>query len=160
MYVFYFKVRKPTLLYYCSNLVSKRLASCLKISTFLPYLHHSFPISSSWRVACKIAVSYKLIVFPSPCFAFSSLDVLGLYVIIRVLEKRAADNRRLTIGSPMLAIRRAPADLDTRASCSGPTLCNIVIGHLNHGWYIVAIPDPGGVYDLRAWHRCDQEQSW
>ena len=29
-----------------------------------------------------------------------------------------------------------------------------------HGWYIVAIPDPEVVYDLRAWYRCDQEQLW
>ena len=42
----------------------------------------------------------------------------------------------------------------------GPTLCNIVIGHFEHGYYILAIPDPGVVYDLHAWHRCDQEQLW
>ena len=74
------------------------------------------------------------------------------------LKKRAANIRRMTIGSPMLAIRRTPGDPDTQACCLGPTLCNSVIGHFNHGWYIVALPDPGVVYDLRSWHRCDQEQ--
>ena len=60
----------------------------------------------------------------------------------------------------MLAIRRAPADHDTQACFLGLTLCTIVVGHFNHGWYIVAIPDLGVVCDLRAWHRCDQEQLW
>ena len=46
----------------------------------------------------------------------------------------------------MLAIRRAPADHDTHASCLGPTFCNIVIGHFDHRSYIVAIPDAGLVY--------------
>ena len=66
----------------------------------------------------------------------------------------------MTVGSPVLAIRRAPADHDTQPCCLDPTSCNIVIGHFNHGWYIVAIPDPGVVYDLRARYRCDQEQLW
>ena len=57
----------------------------------------------------------------------------------------------------MLAIKRAPADHDTQACCLGPTLCNIMIGHFDLGWYIVALPDPGVVYFLRAWHRRDQE---
>ena len=42
----------------------------------------------------------------------------------------------------MLAIRRAPADHGTQACCLGPMLCNIVVGNVYHGWYIVAIPDP------------------
>ena len=66
----------------------------------------------------------------------------------------------MTFESPMLAIRRALAYHDTRFCDRGPTLGNIVIGHLNRGWYIVAITDPGVVYYLRMWHRCDQEQSW
>ena len=72
------------------------------------------------------------------------------YVVIPVPEKRAANIRRIMTGSPMLAIKRAPADHDSQACCLGPTLCNIMTGHFNHGWYIVAIPDPGVVYDLRA----------
>ena len=62
--------------------------------------------------------------------------------------------------SPMLAIRRAPADHHTQACCLGPTFCKIEIGHFYHGWYIVAIRDPGVVFDLRTWHRCDREQSY
>ena len=77
------------------------------------------------------------------------MSVVVSYIVVYV-EKRAANIRRMTIGSPMLAIRRAPADHDTQACCLGPTLCNIVTGHSNHGWYIVAIPDPGVVYDLRS----------
>ena len=66
------------------------------------------------------------------------------------LKKRSSQHSQDDDRSPMLAIRRAPADHDTQACCLRPTLCNIVIGHFNHGWYIVAIPDPGVVYDLRA----------
>ena len=76
--------------------------------------------------------------------------VVVSYVVVYIPEKRSANVHRMTIGSPMLAIRRAPANHATQACCLGPTLCNIVIGHFNHGWYIVAIPDPGVVYDLHA----------
>ena len=80
------------------------------------------------------------------------------YVVVYEPEKRAANIQSMMIGSPMLAIGRAPVDHDTQACCLGPTLCNIPIGHFDNGLYIVAIPDPGVVYDLRAWHRDDQEQ--
>ena len=83
-------------------------------------------------------------------FAFRSLVVVVLKVIIRVPEKRAANIRSITIRSPKLVIRRAPADHDTQACCLGPTLCNFEIGHFYHGWDIVAIPDLGVVYDLGA----------
>ena len=53
-FLVYFKVRKPTFLYY--YLVGKSLPCCLKTSTFLPDLYHSFPISSLCRVALKIVV--------------------------------------------------------------------------------------------------------
>ena len=66
------------------------------------------------------------------------------------LKKRAANIRRMTIESPMLAIRRAPTDRDTQGCCLGHTLCNTVAGHFYHGWYIVAIPGTGIVYHLRA----------
>ena len=91
-----------------------------------------------------------MIVFPGPCFAFWSLVVVVANIVINVPEKRAANIRRKTSRSPMLAIRRAPADHDTQACCLGPTFCNIEIGHFYHGWYIVAIPDPGVVFDLRT----------
>ena len=71
-------------------------------------------------------------------------------VVIHVPEKRTANIRRMTIGSPMLAIKRALADHDTQACCLGPTFCNIDIEHFYHRWYIVSIPDPGVVYNLRA----------
>ena len=47
----------------------------------------------------------------------------------------------------MLATGRAPAVHDTHACCQGPTLCHMLIQHFYHGWYIVAIPDPGVVYN-------------
>ena len=50
----------------------------------------------------------------------------------------------------MLAIRRAPTDHYTKACCLGPTLCNILIQHFYHGWYIVVITGPGVVYYLRT----------
>ena len=87
-----------------------------------------------------------MIVYPSPCFAFRSLAVVVPYVVIPVVEKRAANICHMTTGSPILAIMRAPADHDTQACCVRPTLCNIVMGHFNH----VPIPDPGVVYDLRT----------
>ena len=37
--------------------------------------------------------------------------------------------------------------------------CHILIQNFYHGWYIVATPNPGVVYYLRAWHRYDGEQS-
>ena len=54
----------------------------------------------------------------------------------------------------------SPVDHDTQACCLGPKFYYIVIRHFNHGWYIVAIPDPRADYDLCAWHKCDREQSW
>ena len=134
------------------------LSSRLKFRTFLPDLYLSFPVSSYWSLTPKIALWCKLIIFPSPCFACRSLIVVVSYVIVYVSEKRAANIRRITIEFPMWAIRRAPADNDNQACCLCSTLCKIVIGHFDHGWYIVAIVDPGDVYVLRSWHRCDQEQ--
>ena len=65
-----FQGQKTILFYYCSNLIGKFSACSLKTSTFLPDLYHSFPIISLWRVAPKIAVKCKMIVFLDPCFAF------------------------------------------------------------------------------------------
>ena len=93
------------------------LACCLESRTILPDLYHSFLVSSLRRVALKLSMWGKLIIFPSPCFALRSLIVVVSYVVIDVLEKRAANICRMTIGSPMLAIKRAPADYDIQA-CS------------------------------------------
>ena len=131
----------------------------MKCRTFLPDLNLSFPVASLWGFAPEIAFKHKLILFFSLCSAFRSLFVVVCDVIVYVSEKRAANIRRMTTWSPMLTIRRAPADNDTQACCLGPTLCNIVIWHFYHGWYNVDIPGPGVVYDLRTWHRCDHEQS-
>ena len=57
--------------------------------------------------------------------------------------KRTANICRMTITSLMLAIRRAPADHDNQACCLGTTLRYIFVQHFYHGWYSVAIPDPG-----------------
>ena len=151
--------QKTILFCYCPNLIGKSLACCQKTCTFLPDLYHPFPIASLWRVAPKIAVLCKMIVFLGPYFAFWSLIVVVANIIIHVPEKRTANIHRMMIGSPILAIRRAPANHDTQAICLGPTFCNIKIGHFYHEWYIVAIPDPGVVFDLRTWHRCDNKQS-
>ena len=43
--------------------------------------------------------------------------------------------------------------------CLGLTLCHISIPNLYHEWYFVAIPLPGVVKYLRAWHRCDRQKS-
>ena len=115
-----FQGQKTTPFYYCSNLIGKPLACCLKTSTFLPDLYHSFPITSLRRVALKIVVKWKLVVFPSPCFAFWSLIVVVANVVIQVPEKRTANIHRMTVGSPMLAIKRAPVDHDTPACCLVP----------------------------------------
>ena len=56
----------------------------------------------------------------------------------------------MTIGSAMLAIRRTSDNNDTQACCLGPTLRYISIQHFYHRWYIVALPDPGVVWNLRS----------
>ena len=99
-----------------------------------------------------------MIVFPGLCFAFWSLIVVVGNIVIHVPEKRATNIRRMTILSPVLAIRKAPADHDTQACSLGPTFCNIEIGHFYHGWHIVAIPDPGVVFDLRTCYRRDHQK--
>ena len=49
----YFKVRKPTFLYYYPNLVSQPFTSCLKYRTFYPCLYYSFPMVFLSKVAKK-----------------------------------------------------------------------------------------------------------
>ena len=70
----------------------------------------------------------------------------------------------MTIGSPILAIRRAPADHDTQACCLGPTLSYIQIWNFYHEWNIVAIPDPGlfiiSASDTDATENCHSGSSW
>ena len=144
-----FQGQKTILIYHCSNLIGKHLACSLKTSIFLPDLYHSFPIASLWRVGLKIAVLCKMIVFPGPCFAFWSLIIQVANFVNHVPEKSTANIRRMTIGFPMLAIRRTLADHDTQACWLGPKFCNIEMGHFYHGV----------VFDLRTWHRYDHEQS-
>ena len=128
-----------------------------------------------WKLAhsCQISIVFSYIIFVKgfsenscvvqswlssllSCFAFPSLVIVVPKIVIRVPEKRTANFLRMTTRFPMLAIWREPADHDTKASFLGPTLCNIVIRHFYHGWYIVAIPHPRVVYYLRT--RCDREQ--
>ena len=130
-----------------------------------------------WKLAHSCETSIILFLYPlcegllvklqcSASWLSSLVHVLRLglwllwFVVIRVPEQRPANICRMTHGSPILTTRRAPADHDTQTCYLGPTLCNIVIGHFNHGCNIVSIPDPGVFYDLRAWYRCDKEQSW
>ena len=93
-----------------------------------------------------------MIVFPGLCFAFWSLIVVVANVVIHVPEKRAVNIRRITIVSPMLTIKRAPADHDTQTYCLGPTFCNIEIGHFfimggilwlyqTQGLFLICAPD-------------------
>ena len=86
-----FKVTKPAVLNYCTNLIHKPLA-CLKIHTFLPDINHSFPVSSLWRLARKIAVKCKLIVFPSSYFAYRSLMVVVSHLIFYIPEKKSSQH--------------------------------------------------------------------
>ena len=62
----------------------------------------------------------------------------------------------MTTDYVMMAIRRALADHDTQAFCLDTSLRFISIRHFYHRWYVVAITDPGVVYNLRTWYRCDQ----
>ena len=87
----------------------------------------SFSCSLFVRGCSWNSIPAQVILFPSPCSTFRSQFVVVCYVVVYVSAKRTANIRRMTIGSPMLAIRRAPADHDTQACCQGPTLCNIVI---------------------------------
>ena len=75
-----------------SNLIGKPLASCLKFRTFLPDFDHSFPVSSLWRVAPKITLQCKLIIFPSSYFVFRSLIVVVSYVVDYVPEKKSSQH--------------------------------------------------------------------
>ena len=105
------------------------------------------PVPSSPRLFKRLSSSFglvfvgfficysSLISHPGFCCFFRSLFVVLCYVVVYVSEKRAANIRWMTTGSPMLAIRRAPADHNTQSCCLGPTLCNIVIWHFYHGWY-------------------------
>ena len=57
-----------------------------------------------WKKQCSASCC-----LPNPCFAFWSLIVVFANVIIQIPEKRTANIHRMTFGSPMLAIERAPA---------------------------------------------------
>ena len=63
--------------YYPPNLVCESLACSLKSSVCFPDFYHSFPIASICRVAPKITVKCKFVVFPNH---FSTLVSL-LFVI-------------------------------------------------------------------------------
>ena len=97
-----------------------------------------------------------MVVFPSPCSAFASLVDVVLKSSF-VPEKRTANIRRMTIGSPMLAMKRAPADHGTETFRLGPTLGNIRIWHFTMGgilWlyqtqglFIICAPDTDVIDD-------------
>ena len=70
VYFQYFKVRKPTFLYYRPNLVSYSLV-CHKSSAFFLDFNHFLP--SLCRFAPKITVKCKYVVFPSSFLALKSL---------------------------------------------------------------------------------------
>ena len=91
-----------------------------------------------------------MFIFPSPYFLFVYLINVVSYIVIGVTEKRAANIRRMMVGSPMLAIRRKPADHDTQACWPYPTRGQILIQHFYHRWYIVVIPEAGVVYYQRT----------
>ena len=65
--------------------------------------------------------------------------------------------QRMNVSSTYLSHIDGFSDVDPNAISS--KLCHILIQHFYHGWYIVAIPDPGVVYYLHARHRWDREQS-
>ena len=88
------------LFYYSPNLVSESLACWLKSSIFFPDFNHSFPIT--YLVAPKIAVNCKFVVFPCP-FSMSHCSCTW----------KKANIRKMTIRTPMSAIKGAPANHDT-----------------------------------------------
>ena len=130
--------------------------TCLKIRTFLPDLNHSFLVSPLWGVAPKISVKCKLIVFFSPYFAFRSLMVVVSYVVIHVPEKRAANIRRMTTDLPCwlsgehLPIM-TPKPVAWVPRCVILWLGIFIIGNIFWQYQI-----QGVAYDLRPWHRYDQ----
>ena len=102
-----FQGQKPTFLIFLTWVAS------LKTNAFLPDCYHSFTLCYLCRVTPKIAVKCKLVVFPSLCFVFASLIFFFWFLWSSyVYLKKTANIPRMTIGSLMLAIGRAPADHD------------------------------------------------
>ena len=73
-----FKVRRPTILCYCPNLVRKHLFCCLKSTEFCPDFYHSFSIPSFCRVASKITI--MLVYLPEFIFHAMVSHVNGRFV--------------------------------------------------------------------------------
>ena len=64
-------------------------------------------------------------------------------------------------GCPMSAIRRVPADHDTQACVLGPTLFHFFLFRILSWVVYCGYTRPRFFFNyyLRAWHRCDREQS-
>ena len=101
VYFYYVKVRRATFLYYCPNLVSKALVCFLTIKAFLPDLYHSFSLSYC-RVASKIILQSKFLVFSRLCIALVSLICMFLWSSFVYLKNNSqhsqADDRVSQVG--------------------------------------------------------------
>ena len=105
----YFKVRKPTILCYCPNLVSKTLICCLKSREFCPF---STLCSLVWVVNLfTVSIPERRIVCEP--------------------ERRIANIRRMPIVFPMLAIKEASSDHDTHTCCLCSMLYYVSICHFS-----------------------------
>ena len=91
---------KPNQIKITPCLVSKSLASFLKSSEFFSDFSDSISISTLFRVASKIAVMCKFIVFPSLIFVLKSLILEVAKVDVFVSGKRTANILRISLGLP------------------------------------------------------------
>ena len=90
---------------------------------------------------------YKLVIFPSSCFAFGFLNCAVPYIVILVPEKDTV--------SPMLAIRRAHANHDTHACWLSPHVVSYFDSTFLSWVVYCGYTRPRGCLNLWAWYRRD-----
>ena len=128
------------------------LACCLKSIESFPDSYHSFSIFSLCRVAPKITVKCVCIVFPCPFSVQKSLIYVVTQLTVCIPKNRTANIHSMSIRSPMLPIKGAPANYDTLTCWLGPTLRYVLICHFfimdsifwlyqTLGLFIICTPD-------------------
>ena len=83
-----FQGQKPTIICYCSNLISEPLVCCLKSCEFCPDFDYSFSIPYLCLIASKITILCLFVIFPTPFFRLWSLVWLVDLFIVCVPERR------------------------------------------------------------------------